>query len=132
MRVLLDTNVCIAVMRGHERAVARLSATPPADCAVSVVTAYELFTGVAKCREPERERAKVVRLLTAMSVLSFDEPAAKRAAEVRAQLESAGQVNGPYDLLIAGHALSVGLAVATNNVTEFSRVSGLKVEDWLA
>ena len=132
MRVLLDTNICIAVMRGHERAVARLAAVPPADCAVSVVTVYELFTGVAKCREPERERAKVLRLLAAMNVLSFDEPAAKRAAEVRAGLEAAGQICGPYDLLIAGHALSVGLSVATNNVAEFSRISGLPVEDWLA
>jgi tRNA(fMet)-specific endonuclease VapC len=97
-----------------------------------VVTVYELFTGVAKCREPGRERAKVVRLLAAMSVLPFDEPAAKRTAEVRAGLEAVGQVCGPHDLLIAGHALSTGLPVATNNVAEFSRISGLHVEDWLA
>jgi len=71
MKVLLDTNICIAVMRGHERAVTRLAAVSPADCAVSVVTVYELFTGVAKCREPERERAKVVRLLAARRILSF-------------------------------------------------------------
>ena len=95
MRVLLDTNICISVMRGHERAVARLAAVPPADCAVSVVTVYELSTGVAKCREPERERARVVRLLAAVSVFSFDEPAAKRSAEVRAELEAAGQVAAP-------------------------------------
>jgi tRNA(fMet)-specific endonuclease VapC len=47
-------------------------------------------------------------------------------------LEAAGQVCGPYDLLIAGHALSVGLSLATNNVAEFSRISGLQLEDWLA
>lgn len=55
--------------RNAQRVVARLAAMPPADCAVSVVTVYELFTGVAKCREPERERAKVERLLAAMNVL---------------------------------------------------------------
>ena len=108
MKFLLDTNVCIAVMRGQAAAVSRLSARAPGECAVSAVTAYELFTGVAKCREPEREHGKVMRLL------------------------SAGQVCGPYDLLLAGHALALGLTPVTNNVREFSRVSGLGIEDWLA
>lgn len=132
MKVLLDTNVCIAAMRGHASAVRRLAARAPGECAVSAVTAYELFTGVAKCREPERERAKVVRLLSMVQMLSFDEAAALRAGTVRAELEAAGNVCGPYDLLLAGHALALGLTLATNNVREFSRVSGLVVEDWLA
>lgn len=132
MKVLLDTNVCIAAMRGHASAVHRLAAHTPGECAVSAVTAYELFTGVAKCREPERERAKVARLLATVPVLPFDEAAALRAATVRAELEAAGNVCGPYDLLLAGHALALGLTLATNNLREFSRVSGLVVEDWLA
>lgn len=131
MKFLLDTNTCIAVMRGHAGAVRRLGAHEPGDCAVSVVTAYELFTGVAKCREPERERAKVGRLLSFVPVLPFDESAAKRAASVRATLEFAGNVCGPHDLLIAGHALSLGLILVTNNVGEFSRVADLVIEDWL-
>jgi tRNA(fMet)-specific endonuclease VapC len=61
MKIMLDTNTCIAVMRGHPKAIARMASLSPGDCAVSAVTVYELFTGVAKCREPERERAKVVR-----------------------------------------------------------------------
>ncbi len=129
---MLDTNICIAVMRGNDRAVTQMEAVSPEDCVVSAVTAYELFTGVAKCREPERERMKVVRLLTAIKVLSFDESAAKQAANVRVELEAAGQVCGPYDLLIAGNAMSLGLSIATNNIAEFSRISGLAVEDWLA
>ena len=130
--VLLDTNVCIAVMRGYPKAIAHLAALSPADCAVSVVSAYELFTGVAKCREPGRERAKVMKLLSAVRVAAFDRPAAERAAQVRADLERVGLTCGPYDLLLAGHARSLGLRLATNNLREFARVDGLSVEDWLA
>jgi len=132
VKVLLDTNICIAVMRGRENAVARLAALPPEDCAVSTVTAYELFTGVEKCGDPKRETAKVFRLLTSLRVISFDEAAAQQAARVRAHLERSGKICGPYDLLLAGHALSLGLSLATNNVGEFSRVGGLRIEDWLA
>ena len=64
--------------------------------------------------------------------LPFDDTAARRAALVRAELEAAGQVCGPTDLLLAGHALALGLTPVTNNVREFSRVSGLGIEDWLA
>ncbi len=131
MKFLLDTNVCIAVMRGQAAAVSQLSARVPGECGVSAVTAYELFTGVAKCREPERERAKVVRLLSPMRVLPFEEQAARRAALVRADLEGRGQTLGPYDLLLAGHALALGLTLVTNNTREFSRVNGLVIEDWL-
>ncbi|MEI7820932.1 MAG: PIN domain-containing protein [Verrucomicrobiota bacterium] len=131
MKFLLDTNVCIAVMRGQASAVSRLKAKTPGDCVVSAVTAYELFTGIAKCREPERERTKVTRLLSAVQVLPFDEPAAQRAGNVRAELEAIGKVCGPYDLLLAGHALALGLTLITNNVREFSRVSGLVIENWV-
>ena len=129
---MLDTNTCIAVMRGHPGAVARLKSLAPGDCAVSVVTVYELFTGVAKCREPDRERAKVNRLFSGLRILSFSSAAARQAAVVRADLERTGKGIGPYDLLLAGHALSLSLRLATNNTGEFNRVPGLQGEDWLA
>lgn len=132
MKVLLDTNTCIALMKGREKAVQRLRLLQPTDCAISTVTSYELLTGVLKCQNPAREREKVLRLMAVLRVLPFDEAAAARAAEVRAHLESIGKVSGPYDMLLAGHALSLGLHVATSNVGEFSRVPGLQVEDWLA
>lgn len=132
MKVLLDTNICIALMKGRDKAVQRLRLLQPSDCAISKVTAYELLTGVLKCQNPVGERAKVMRLMSLVPVLPFDEAAAVRAAEVRAYLESIGKVCGPYDMLLAGHALSQGLSMATNNVGEFSRVPGLQVEDWLA
>lgn len=118
-------------MRGHAGAVAALKANVPEACALSAVTLYELSTGIEKCQDPERERGKVERLLMVVRVLPFGEEEARRAAKVRATLEAAGNVCGPYDILIAGHALALGLTVVTNNVGEFARVEGLAVEDWM-
>ncbi|HWB05996.1 MAG TPA: type II toxin-antitoxin system VapC family toxin [Verrucomicrobiales bacterium] len=130
MKFMLDTNTCIALMRGNPKVVARMEALSPDDCAVSVITAYELFTGIAKCREPARERAKVARLLSGVRVLTYSSEAAKETAALRADLEKTGRCIGPYDVLLAGHALSLGLCLATHNTGEFSRVSGLQFEDW--
>jgi tRNA(fMet)-specific endonuclease VapC len=104
MSYLLDTNTCIAVMRQHPIAVQRMSAVPPGDCVVSTVTSYELFTGVEKCAKPAQERSKV--LLKAVHELPFDTSAAAESARIRALLESQGQAIGPYDVLLAGHALA--------------------------
>jgi tRNA(fMet)-specific endonuclease VapC len=104
VKYLLDTNTCIAAMRNHALVVRRLSALAPSDCAVSTITAYELFTGVEKCADPARERLKIERLLNAVCQLPFDSAAAAEAARVRGTLEALGQPIGPYDMLLAGHA----------------------------
>lgn len=130
MQYLLDTNTCIVAMRNEARVVARLQSLQPHDCAISVVTGYELFTGVAKCAEPAKERTKVENLLRVVAELAFDAAAAREAARVRADLEFRGLTIGPYDLLLAGQALSLGLTLVTHNTAEFARVSGLRVEDW--
>jgi predicted nucleic acid-binding protein len=75
-------------MRNEPMAVARMVATAPRDCAVSAITAYELFAEVAKCSNPIRESAKVEKLLKAVQVLPFETAAAKNAGEIRADLES--------------------------------------------
>ena len=130
MRYLLDTNTCIAVIRKRPAVIARLAAVAPDECAVSTITVYELYTGVEKCNDPLRERPKVERLLTALHVAEFDSMAAIESARIRAVLERAGQMIGPYDLLLAGHALTLQLVMVTNNVKEFTRVPGLILEDW--
>ncbi len=110
--------------------VARTAAAAPLDCGVSTVTAYELFTGVAKCSDPPREGAKVAKLLQTVVRLPFGPAAAKKAGEIRAQLESTGSIIGPYDILLAGHAFSLGLTLVTANTREFARVAGLTLADW--
>jgi len=129
MRYLLDTNTCIAVMRGVPTATLRMSAVAPLDCVVSTISAYELFTGIAKCSDPLREGAKVEKLLKTVHVSPFDRTAANEAGKIRAELESRGSVIGPYDLLLAGHAISAGLVLVTANTSEFSRVTGLILEN---
>ncbi len=135
MLYLLDTNTCIAVMRKHPMAVRRISAVAPGDCAISTVTSYELYTGVAKCADPIKERAKVEILLQTLDELPFDSAAAQESARIRALLESQGQPIGPYDVLLdvllAGHALAESLTLVTANTREFSRVPGLRLANWL-
>ena len=132
MRYLLDTNTCIAVMRKNPLAVGRVLAVSPGDCAVSAVTSYELYTGVEKCSRPAQERAKVQKLLSAVHELPFESGAAVQAARIRADLEFRGTPIGPYDVLLAGQALNLSLILVTANTNEFSRVSGLTLENWQA
>jgi tRNA(fMet)-specific endonuclease VapC len=127
---LLDTNTCIAVMRGHPVAVQRLAAVAPGDCVISTVTAYELYTGVEKCANPAQERSKVELLLATVREMPFDPDAARESARVRALLESQGQPIGPYDTLLAGQALASSLILVTANTREFGRVPGLTLENW--
>jgi tRNA(fMet)-specific endonuclease VapC len=129
-RYLLDTNTCIAVMRNHVMAVKRMAAVPPGECAVSTVTSYELFTGVEKCANPAKERAKVDLLLKTVAELPFESKAAKEAGRIRSLLEAQGRPIGPYDLLLAGQALALSMTLVTANSSEFSRVSGLSWENW--
>jgi len=110
--------------------VPRLNQVSPSDCAVSAVTVYELFCGVEKAQNPISERQKVELFLSVIAELPFDRAAAETAARIRVELEKKGTPIGPYDILIAGHALVNGLTVVTNNLGEFQRVGGLKVEAW--
>lgn len=130
MTHLLDTDTCIGVLRQRPGMVQRLSQLAPTDCAVSMVTVYELFCGVEKAKDPMKERQKVERLVSAVIELPLDRVAAEVAARIRGELERQGQSIGPYDLLIAGQAIASNLTLVTNNRREFQRVGGLRIETW--
>ena len=117
-------------MRRNARVRGRIEALAPGDCAVSAITALELYHGLQRCSQREREQAKIDELLSVVEVLPFGDEEAKRAAKTRHALEQAGSVIGPFDVLIAGHALAAGMVLVTNNTREFARVNGLTVEDW--
>jgi len=125
---LLDTNTCIAAVRHHVLVLQRMAAVAPADCAISSITTYELYTGIEKCADPAKELAKVNLWLATVSELVFDGQAARDAGRIRALLESRGCMIGAYDVLLAGHARSLGLTLVTDNVSEFRRVPGLNLE----
>ena len=130
MTYLLDTDICIEVLRQKSGIVEHLRELAPADCAVSMVTVYELLCGVEKAQDPERERSKVERFVSAIIELPLDRAAAETAARIRVELERKGTPIGPYDLLIAGHACAANLILVTNNTREFQRISGLRPESW--
>jgi len=132
LRYLLDTNVCIRVLRDRPRNVRERFNLEADGLCISAVVLAELLHGAAKSDRPEHHRAEVERFASRLEVLPFDSAAADHAADIRATLERKGQPIGGYDVLIAGHARSRGLTVVTGNLSEFGRVDGLRFEDWLA
>ena len=132
LRYMLDTNLCIRVLRDRPRAVReRFNLNADALC-ISTIALTELLHGAARSARPEHHRGEVERFAARLEVLPFDAAAADHAADIRADLERRGLIIGGYDLLIAGHARSRGLLIVTGNLGEFTRVEGLRCEDWLA
>ncbi|WP_332773315.1 type II toxin-antitoxin system tRNA(fMet)-specific endonuclease VapC [Phenylobacterium sp.] len=132
LRYLLDTNLCIRVLRDRPRQVRERFNLEADSLCVSTIVLTELLHGAAKSDRPEHNRSEVERFAARLEVLPFDEAAADHAADIRANLERRGEPIGGYDLLIAGHARSRGLTVVTGNLAEFRRVDGLRCEDWFA
>ena len=131
IRTLLDTDIFIALLRGNSRIEERVRAQPIKSIGVSMITAYELRVGVEKSREPGKNERFLEDTLAPFVVLPFDEQASIQSAKIRSYLERGGQGMGPYDTLIAGHALSIHAELVTANTREFSRVPDLRVENWL-
>ncbi|MDE2516313.1 MAG: type II toxin-antitoxin system VapC family toxin [Rhodospirillales bacterium] len=132
LRYLLDTNLCIRVLRDRPQSLRpRFNAHAEAMC-LSDIVLYELLYGAERSNDPPRMRREVERFAARLSIAPFDSKAALHTAEIRANLEARGCMIGPYDLMIAGHARSQGLIVATGNLGEFQRVEGLRCEDWMA
>ncbi len=132
LRYMLDTNLCIRVLRDRPAGLRERFNLEAAALCISSVTMAELMYGAEKSDRPAEKRQQVEAFAARLEILTFDADAAAHYGEIRASLERQGQVIGPYDLMIAGHARSRGLVVITGNLKEFSRVAGLRSEDWLA
>ena len=133
MKLLLDTNICIYLIKKKPPSVIRqFNAYPVGTIGISSVTVAELEFGVQKSRYPSENQEALEQFLLPLVVLDFDRQAARAYGKLRTLLESRGRVIGALDMLIAAHALSQNLPLATNNVKEFSRVPGLKVLNWAA
>jgi len=132
LRYLLDTNLCIRVLRDRPPQIRERFNLEADSLCISTIVMTELLHGAAKSARPAHNRNEVERFAARLEVLAFDAAAADHAADIRANLEARGEMIGGYDLLIAGHARSRGLTVITGNLSEFRRVDGLRCEDWLA
>ena len=132
LRYMLDTNLCIHVMRNPDSPVRDRFKAHTGELCISMITLHELIHGADKSQRPEFQRELTMDLVSRLEVLNFDAEAANHSGNIHATLAKAGAIIGAYDMLIAGHARSLGLTIVTNNSREFSRVDGLRCEDWLA
>ena len=133
MKYMLDTNICIFVMRGKNKDILNriLKASDDGIC-ISSITLAELTYGVEKSRYRERNLDSLIKFLTLISVKDFNQKAAEEYGRIRTALELKGTVIGPLDMLIASHAISEKLTLISHNTKEFERVEGLMLENWVA
>ena len=132
MRYMLDTNICIYVIKHKPESVFReLKKISPEDVCISSITYAELAYGVEKSVQTERNRLALAMMLSSIDIAAFDDAAASEYGEIRGGLEKGGTPIGSLDMLIAAHARSAGCTLVTNNTKEFCRVKGLKVVNWV-
>jgi tRNA(fMet)-specific endonuclease VapC len=132
MRFLLDTNICIYLIKTRPpEVIEKFQRHSPQDVAISIITLFELQYGVEKSQYRERSENALSKFLIPLNLIDLDRLSVLDAAAIRAQLEEKGMPIGPYDILIAGLARSRGLILVTNNTKEFERIAGLKLENWV-
>lgn len=133
MRYLLDTNICIYIIkRSPPDLYGRFKRLHVGSVGVSAITYCELQYGVARSSKPGENQRALTEFLSALEVVDFPSGAALVFGEIRTHLQRSGIPIGNFDLLIAAHALHQGLTLVTNNLREFKRVPGLRVENWVA
>ncbi len=130
IKYLLDTNIVIYTIKNRPPVVREKFKLYQGQMAVSTVTVGELIFGAERSAKPEQNQVDIDGMLARLDILHFDEKAAVHFGQIRAELYTAGTPIGPYDMMIAGHARSQGLILVTNNIKEFERVQGLRLENW--
>jgi tRNA(fMet)-specific endonuclease VapC len=133
MKYLLDTNICISLIRQKPAMlIQRLTSLKPDDAGISSITLAELFHGVEKSAQPEQNMSALEQFILPLDLADFDQGAALAYGKIRTDLERTGQLIGSMNMLIAAHAVSLDAIIVTNNVQEFQGVKGLFVEDWIS
>jgi tRNA(fMet)-specific endonuclease VapC len=133
MTHLLDTNHCIFIIKNRSaKAWEKLARHPVGAIGISSVTASELWFGVEKSEQKEKNGRALIKFLLPLEIAPYEAEAAERYGKIRAVLEKAGTPIGSLDCLIAAHAVALGVVLVTNNTNEFQRVPGLRLEDWTA
>ena len=131
LKYLLDTNICIFTIKNKPQSVRDMFNRHADQLAISTITLMELFYGAERSEHQEKNLRVVEGFAARLRVLAYD-AAAAHTAQTRTELAHVGTPIGPYDAMIAGHARALGLTLVTDNVREFARVAGLRVEDWTA
>lgn len=131
MKLMLDTNICIYIIKQQPASVLKhFLEYQVGDIGISSITLSELRYGVAKSMHREKNAKALDEFIIPLEIVSFDEEAALAYGDIRATLEKAGTPIGAMDMLIAAHAVSLGIPLATNNTREFIRIPTLRTIDW--
>lgn len=132
MRYLLDTNICIYLIKKHPPEVlARFQQIQLKQLHISTITVFELYFGIEKNNSQQRNLAALENFIAPLTIVDFSVEAAKKAAKIRSTLQKQGTPIGAYDVQIAAIAVAENMTLLTNNVREFERVKGLKLENWV-
>lgn len=132
MSYMLDTDTCIYIKnRRPPHVIKRFSRLQGGEVVMSLVTFGELLNGALKSNQSHSALEKINQLATILPVQAMSAEVAKQYAGIRRSLEKQGNIIGANDLWIAAHAISLDLTLVTNNTDEFSRVDGLKIENWV-
>ena len=127
---LLDTDTSMHFMRGRPGVLAHFAKHGPGTFFLSAISYHELLYGALHSAAVQRHLGVVAEFVAPITVLPFISASADHSSRVRQELAESGQAIGPLDTLIAGHALEHQLALVTGNAREFSRVNGLRLENW--
>jgi len=130
LKYMLDTNIVIYTIKNRPSHVREIFKAHEGQMCISSVSLGELIYGAERSAQTERNLSDINGLIARMEVAAFEEHASEHFGQLRAELYKAGQPIGPYDMMIAGHARSMGLILVTNNTKEFERVPGLRLENW--
>jgi len=131
LKYMLDTNIVIYTIKNRPAQVREAFKQHENQMCISAVTKGELIYGAERSSQPERNLADIEGLIARLEVAPFEDHASEHFGQLRAELYRIGQPIGPYDMMIAGHARAMGLILVTNNMKEFERVPGLRVENWV-
>ena len=132
MSYMLDTDICIYIKnRRPSHVIDRFSRLQDGDVVMSLITFGELLNGALKSNQANIALQKINQLATILPVQAMSADVAKQYAAIRRNLEKQGNIIGANDLWIAAHAMAMDLTLVTNNTKEFSRVEGLRIENWV-
>lgn len=130
--VMLDTNICIYIMKNRpEHIKEKLKTFNLGDVYLSSVVVSELYYGVYKSVQIERNLVALEHFLKPFNIVDYDLKASVEYGKIRGSLEKAGKAIGGLDMLIAAHARSLGLTLVTNNTKEFERIESLEIDNWV-
>ena len=128
---MLDTNICIYVMKNYPLALRDKFNALAEQLCMSSITLGELHYGAEESARRAENLTAIEHFAARLDVLPFGDKAAAHYGQVRAELERAGMPCGPHDMQIGGHARSEGLIVVSNNLREFARMPGIRAESWV-